>query len=93
MLSEYATLATDLEKWWLWKKRPEIIDGVLETLGERETRILRMRFGLDGDEAMTLTAIAGIIGVSRERIGQIEAKALRKLRHPSRSVHLRECLP
>ena len=56
---------------------------------ERERRVVELRYGLDGGEARTLEAVADEFGLSRERIRQIEAKALRKLRHPSRSKRLR----
>ena len=68
------------------------IDKVLSELNEREIKVLNMRFGLDGSEPMTLEAIGREFKVSGNRIMQIEAKALRKLRHPSRSYQLRELL-
>lgn len=68
------------------------IDKVLSELNEREIKVLNMRFGLDGSEPMTLEAIGNELKVSGNRIRQIEAKALRKLRHPSRSRQLRELL-
>ena len=68
------------------------IDKVLSELNEREIKVLNMRFGLDGNEPMTLEAIGNEFKVSGDRIRQIEAKALRKLRHPSRSRQLRELL-
>lgn len=61
------------------------INEVLETLTEREQGVLRMRFGLDGDDPMTLEQVAAKFFVTRERVRQIEAKALRRLRHPSRA--------
>jgi RNA polymerase primary sigma factor len=66
------------------------VDGVLSTLTPRERRVVELRFGLDGDKLYTLSEIGAELGVTRERIRQIETKALRKLRHPSRSRHLRE---
>jgi RNA polymerase primary sigma factor len=66
------------------------VDGVLSTLTPRERRVIELRFGLDGDTLYTLSEIGAELGVTRERIRQIETKALRKLRHPSRSRHLRE---
>ncbi len=66
--------------------------GALNKLSSRERQILEMRFGLTGDKSKTLDDVATIIGVTRERIRQIEAKALRKLRHPSRSKHLKSFL-
>ena len=68
------------------------INKVLSELTEREIKVLNMRFGLDGNEPMTLEAIGNEFKVSGDRIRQIEAKALRKLRHPSRSHQLRELL-
>ena len=66
------------------------VDGVLSTLTPRERRVVELRFGLDGDRLYTLSEIGAELGVTRERIRQIETKALRKLRHPSRSKRLRE---
>ena len=65
---------------------------VLGTLTEREQKVLRLRFGLDDGRARTLEEVGGEFGVTRERIRQIEAKALRKLRHPSRSRKLKDYL-
>ena len=59
-------------------------------LGEREARILKLRFGLTDDRSRTLREVSWEFGVTRERIRQIEAKALRKLRHPDRSKKLRD---
>jgi RNA polymerase primary sigma factor len=61
------------------------IASVLRTLTPREERIIRMRFGLDDGSQRTLEEVGQVFAVTRERIRQIEAKALRKLRHPSRS--------
>ena len=68
------------------------IEHVLDTLTPRERRVLQLRFGLLDDNQHTLEEIAKRIGVTRERIRQIEAKALRKLRHPTRSKQLRDYL-
>ena len=65
---------------------------VMETLKEREQKVLRLRFGLDDGRARTLEEVGKEFNVTRERIRQIEAKALRKLRHPSRSRKLRDYL-
>ena len=68
----------------------EDLDEVLKTLTEREQKVLRLRFGLDDGRARTLEEVGKEFNVTRERIRQIEAKALRKLRHPSRSRKLRD---
>jgi RNA polymerase primary sigma factor len=70
----------------------EQLDEVLKTLTEREQRVLRLRFGLDDGRARTLEEVGQKFGVTRERIRQIEAKTLRKLRHPSRSKKLKDYL-
>ncbi|CAG7618687.1 RNA polymerase sigma factor RpoD [Paenibacillus allorhizosphaerae] len=68
----------------------EQIEDVLDTLTEREENVLRLRFGLDDGRTRTLEEVGKVFGVTRERIRQIEAKALRKLRHPSRSKRLKD---
>ena len=68
----------------------EQLGAVLETLSEREAKVLRLRFGLDDGRARTLEEVGKEFDVTRERIRQIEAKALRKLRHPSRSKKLKD---
>ena len=70
----------------------EQVDDVLETLSDRERRVLQLRFGLEDGRSRTLEEVGRDFGVTRERIRQIEAKALRKLRHPSRSRKLRDFL-
>jgi RNA polymerase primary sigma factor len=70
----------------------ENIDEVLQSLNEREAKVLKMRFGLDGYRAMTLEEVGREFKVTRERIRQIEAKALRKLKHPSRRKKLHDYL-
>ncbi len=70
----------------------EQLDDVLHTLTDREQKVLRLRFGLDDGRARTLEEVGQQFGVTRERIRQIEAKTLRKLRHPSRSKKLKDYL-
>ena len=68
----------------------EQLDEVLDTLTDREEDVLRLRFGLDDGKMRTLEDVGKVFNVTRERIRQIEAKALRKLRHPSRSKQLKD---
>ncbi len=70
----------------------EQLEDVLDTLSSREEKVLRLRFGLDDGRSRTLEEVGQHFGVTRERIRQIEAKALRKLRHPMRSKRLRDYL-
>jgi RNA polymerase primary sigma factor len=70
----------------------EQVEDVLDSLTGRERRVLQLRFGLDDGRQRTLEEVGREFGVTRERIRQIEAKALRKLRHPSRSKKLRDYL-
>ncbi|GAA0813169.1 RNA polymerase sigma factor RpoD [Ligilactobacillus aviarius] len=70
----------------------EQLNDVLDTLTDREENVLRLRFGLDDGRTRTLEEVGKVFGVTRERIRQIEAKALRKLRHPSRSKQLKDFL-
>jgi RNA polymerase primary sigma factor len=70
----------------------EQLDGVLDTLTDREKRVLELRFGIEDGRPRTLEEVGKEFGVTRERIRQIEAKALRKLRHPSRSKQLKDYL-
>ncbi len=70
----------------------EQLEEVLDSLTERERKVLRLRFGLDDGRARTLEEVGQVFGVTRERIRQIEAKALRKLRHPTRSKKLKDYL-
>ena len=68
----------------------EHLDEMLDTLTDREENVLRLRFGLDDGKMRTLEDVGKVFNVTRERIRQIEAKALRKLRHPSRSKQLKD---
>lgn len=70
----------------------EQLEDVLDTLTPREEKVLRLRFGLDDGRTRTLEEVGQYFGVTRERIRQIEAKALRKLRHPMRSKRLKDYL-
>ena len=62
----------------------EQLEGVLDSLDERELRIIRLYFGLDGNEALTLEQIGGLMNLTRERVRQLKERALSKLRHPAR---------
>jgi RNA polymerase primary sigma factor len=68
----------------------EQLNDVLETLLPREAEILKLRFGLGDGTSHTLEQLGHIFGITRERVRQIEKKALMKLRHPKRSVRLRD---
>lgn len=70
----------------------QIIEAILDTLGAREAEILKMRFGIIGDKAMTLEEVGAHYGLSKERIRQIENKAIRKLRNPARAKMLKEAM-
>ncbi|MBQ5686321.1 MAG: sigma-70 family RNA polymerase sigma factor, partial [Ruminococcus sp.] len=70
----------------------EQLSEVLHTLTPREEQVLRLRFGLDDGHTRTLEEVGKKFNITRERIRQIEAKALRKLRHPSRSRKLKDYL-
>ena len=70
----------------------QIIAAVFETLGTREAEILKMRFGIDAEKAMTLEEVGQHYGLSKERIRQIENKAIRKLRNPVRARMLKEAM-
>ena len=80
----------DPERVTIQESLTDVIDEAMQGLNERQQFVLRMRFGLDGEGARTLTELATILGATRERIRQIEAKALRLLRHPSRIKILRD---
>ncbi|MFA6004815.1 MAG: sigma-70 family RNA polymerase sigma factor, partial [Elusimicrobiota bacterium] len=68
------------------------VEKVLATLTDREAKIIKLRFGIDSGYPRTLEEVGRIFRVTRERVRQIEAKAIRKLRHPSRSKSLRDYL-
>jgi RNA polymerase primary sigma factor len=70
----------------------EKVNEILESLSPREARILRLRFGLDDGNPYTLEEVGEKFGLTRERIRQIEGKALRRLRHPLRARQLKEYL-
>ena len=70
----------------------QIVEAILDTLGAREAEILKMRFGIIGDKAMTLEEVGNHYGLSKERIRQIENKAIRKLRNPVRAKMLKEVM-
>ena len=70
----------------------EQLEDVLSTLTPREKKVLQLRFGLEDGRSRTLEEVGQVFNVTRERIRQIEAKALRKLRHPSRSKKLKDYL-
>ncbi|MCG7194333.1 RNA polymerase sigma factor RpoD [Fructilactobacillus sanfranciscensis] len=84
--------ATSPEEHASYELLKEQLEGVLDTLTDREENVLRLRFGLDDGRTRTLEEVGRVFGVTRERIRQIEAKALRKLRHPSRSKQLKDFL-
>ena len=66
------------------------LSEIIATLTDREQKIIRLRFGIGSDKALTLAEIGEVMGVTRERIRQIENKAIRKLRHPSRSKKIKD---
>jgi RNA polymerase primary sigma factor len=70
----------------------QIVEAVLSTLSSKEAEILRMRFGINQEKAMTLEEVGGHYGITKERIRQIENKAIRKLRHPARARMLKEAM-
>jgi RNA polymerase primary sigma factor len=75
-----------------FKVLQEQLGGILSTLPAREQEVLKMRFGLDDGYSLTLEEVGLYFNVTRERIRQIEAKALRRLRHPKRSRRLKDYL-
>ena len=70
----------------------ETLNEILGTLTERQRKVLELRFGINDGKERTLEEVGQVFGVTRERIRQIEAKALRKLRHPSRSRKIKDFL-
>lgn len=84
--------ATSPEQHASYELLKEQLKEVLDTLTDREENVLRLRFGLNDGRTRTLEEVGRVFGVTRERIRQIEAKALRKLRHPSRSNQLKDFL-
>lgn len=80
--SDFSELFKDVDR--------EILNSVLDTLPDREAQVLRMRFGFEKDNALTLREIGEHFGITHERVRQIEAAALRKLRHPARKRILQE---
>ena len=82
-------VVTNRKKYEILKNHIELI---LDTLSYREKKVMQLRFGLEDGRSRTLEEVGDNFGVTRERIRQIEAKALRKLRHPSRSTTLRDFL-
>lgn len=80
------------ESAYIKESNGDVVNAVLDTLSDREANILRLRFGIGGKKAMTLEEVGKEYSLTRERIRQIEAKALRKLRHPSRANILKECM-
>ena len=86
---EHVTVPADAATYTLLREQ---LMEVLDTLTEREQKVLRLRFGLDDGRPRTLEEVGRDFNVTRERIRQIEAKVLRKLRHPSRSRKLKDYL-
>ena len=86
---ENASAPSDVASFTMLKEQ---LIGVLDTLTPREEKVLRLRYGIDDGKPRTLEEVGKEFNVTRERIRQIEAKALRKLRHPSRSKRLRDFL-
>ncbi|OGD76901.1 RNA polymerase sigma factor RpoD [Candidatus Collierbacteria bacterium RIFOXYB1_FULL_49_13] len=94
LLGDFIQDDTQVSPYDMTSKRllKESVDEVLGTLSDRESKVVKMRFGLDGQKPMTLEEVGREFGVTRERIRQIESKALRKLRHPSKKKKLQDYL-
>jgi RNA polymerase primary sigma factor len=86
------TTAKSPEKLAAESQIKEQLNSILSTLEDREEKVIRLRFGLDDGTPKTLEEVGKMFNITRERIRQIEAKALNKLRHPSRSEKLANCL-
>jgi RNA polymerase primary sigma factor len=87
--ADWSTVPAAQEDFVVMIETSRVVAELLEELPERDVDIVRKRFGFDGHGEMTLEEIGNIYGVTRERIRQIEAKALRQLSHPSRVKRLR----
>lgn len=86
--TKFVNPAESMEK----ESEKEIVNTILDTLSEREANVIRLRFGIGQERPMTLEEVGAQYNLSRERIRQIEAKTLRKLRHPSRAAMLKSCM-
>ena len=80
------------EKVALQASLQESLQTAMQVLNEREKLVLKLHFGLDGEESLTLEGVGAVLGVTKERIRQIQTTAFRKLRHPSRRVQLKSLL-
>ena len=92
-IDEEFILENDMDIYLQNKMLRENLDIVLHSLTPREEQVIRMRFGLNDDHEYTLEEVGSAFCLTRERVRQIEAKALRKLRHPSRARFLKGFLP
>ena len=81
-------LTYDADKVVLQAERQEVIQKVLRTLNQRDRMVVESRFGLGGETPKTLKEVAGLMGITRERVRQIELRAIRKLQQPSRNADL-----
>ena len=85
------TESEELSNLWDWSAR-DTVEKVLNSLSTREAQVIRLRFGIGGNHAHTLEQVGHYFGVTRERIRQIEARALDKLRRPKNAYRLRELI-